>query len=183
MAIKARMKADDASRRGVSPIIATMMLVAIAVVGGVIVYTYFQNIAGKTQIQASNLSSISMLGYDARQVNPVLNHLGGGITGANNSTGITYIALYIKNNNALEAQISKVYVNGGAYNFNATLTAAGFRIVSGLSGVDTINASETGTLLIKLNSAASSGQTLNVIVETMDKQQFKFNVVAGSRIF
>jgi len=36
-------------RRGVSPIIATLMLVAIAVVGGVVVYTYFSNISNKLQ--------------------------------------------------------------------------------------------------------------------------------------
>ncbi|MCS6767826.1 MAG: hypothetical protein NZ517_03705 [Candidatus Nitrosocaldus sp.] len=174
-----------AAKRGVSPIIATLMLVAIAVVGGVVVYTYFQNISSKVAPQNVVAESLQLLGYDARQVNPLLNHLGGGITGANNSSSIAYVGMYIKNNSPQAVQISKVYVNGALYSFNSgTLAAGQFHFGSSVSsGTNTINPSSTDSLTLRLTSAVSAGTNLTVVVETASGQQFKYDIVAGNRIF
>jgi flagellin-like protein len=172
-------------RRGVSPIIATLMLVAIAVVGGVVVYTYFSNISNKTQIQQATLHATQLLGYDARQINPITNHLGAGISGANNATSITYIALYIKNSGAQQMEINRVYVNGAALTFNSgALNAGQFHIGSTTaSGVNTLNTGSTDTLLLRLSSAVTSGTNLTVVVEVTGGQQFKYDIVAGNRVF
>ncbi|MEM2786182.1 MAG: archaellin/type IV pilin N-terminal domain-containing protein [Candidatus Nitrosotenuis sp.] len=43
------------SRRGVAPIIATLLLVAIAVVGGAIVFAYSQNFFSSSQVGGNQL--------------------------------------------------------------------------------------------------------------------------------
>ncbi|MEM0364547.1 MAG: archaellin/type IV pilin N-terminal domain-containing protein [Candidatus Nitrosocaldus sp.] len=185
MAEMPKFKEVRAVKRGVSPIIATLMLVAIAVVGGVVVYTYFQNISSKVAPQSTVAENIQLIGYDVRQVNPIQNHLGGGIAGANNGASITYAALYIKNNSPSSLQISKVYVNGAQYNFNSgALAASQFHIGSSTSsGTNTINAASTDTLLLRLSSTVSAGTNLTVIIESAGGQQFKYEIVAGNRVF
>jgi len=179
------MKSYRLRRRGVSPIIATLMLVAIAVVGGVVVYTYFNNISTKSQVQSVTLHALQLLGYDARQINPITNHLGAGISSANNATSITYIALYIKNSGTQQMEINRVYVNGASLTFNSgTLGTGQFHVGSSVtSGVNTLNAGNTDTLLLRLSSAAPSGANLTVVVEVTGGQQFRYDIVAGNRVF
>jgi len=172
-------------RRGVSPIIATLMLVAIAVVGGVVVYTYFTGIANKSQVQSATVHSMQLLGYDARQVNPITNHLGGGISTANNTTAITYIALYIKNNGAQSIEVNRVYVNGTALTFNSgSLQGGQFHIGTTIArGVNTLNVGSTDTLLLRLSNNVASGTSITVVVEVTGGQQFKYDILAGNRVF
>ena len=180
------MKSYRLRRRGVSPIIATLMLVAIAVVGGVVVYTYFNNTSTKS-VQSVTLHSLQLLGYDARQINPITNHLGAGISNANNATSITYIALYIKNSGTQQMEINRVYVNGASLTFNSgALNGSQFHVGSSVSsGVNTLNAGSTNTLLLRLptTSAATSGTNLTVVVEVTGGQQFRYDIVAGNRVF
>lgn len=173
------------AKRGVSPIIATLMLVAVAVVGGVVVYTYFQNISTKTASQNITVENVQLLGYDIRQVNPITNHLGGGIANANNATAITYAALYIKNNSPSPIEINRVYVNGAAYNFNPGALGAGqFHVGSSVSsGSNTVNVGSTDTLLLRFSTAITAGTNLTIIVETSSGQQYKYVAVAGNRVF
>jgi flagellin-like protein len=57
------------SRRGVAPIIATLLLVAIAVVGGAIVFAYSQNFFSSSQISGKpNIESLKVIGYDGRDI-------------------------------------------------------------------------------------------------------------------
>lgn len=173
------------AKRGVSPIIATLMLVAVSVIGGVVMYTYFQNISTKTASQSIAPENIQLLGYDIRQVNPITNHLGGGIANANNASTITYAALYVKNNSPSPIEISRVYVNGAAYTFNSgALNQGQFHVGSSVSsGGKTINLGSTDTLLLRFHGAITSGTNLSIVIETNSGQQFKYTVVAGNRVF
>jgi flagellin-like protein len=66
-----------ASRRGVAPVIATLLLVAIAVVGGSIVFVFSQGFFSSAQISGSpNIESIKILGYDATDGNATQFHDG-----------------------------------------------------------------------------------------------------------
>ena len=60
------------SRRAVAPVIATLLLVAIAVVGGSIVFVFSQGFFSSAQISGSpNIESLKIVGYDATD-GPVL---------------------------------------------------------------------------------------------------------------
>ena len=57
------------SRRGVAPIIATLLLITISVIGGVMIYTFTQGFFGNASISASPaVDTIILSGYDMREI-------------------------------------------------------------------------------------------------------------------
>jgi flagellin-like protein len=57
------------SRRAVAPIIATLLLIAIAVIGGVMIYVFTQGFFGNSSITSSpSVDTITMTGYDMREI-------------------------------------------------------------------------------------------------------------------
>ena len=57
------------SHRGVAPIIATLLLITIAVIGGVMIYVFTQGFIGNASISASpSVDTIIMSGYDMREI-------------------------------------------------------------------------------------------------------------------
>ena len=66
------------SRRAVAPVIATLLLVAIAVVGGSIVFVFSQGFFSSAQISgAPTIESLQINGYDATDVTNLELHDGG----------------------------------------------------------------------------------------------------------
>ena len=66
------------SRRAVAPVIATLLLVAIAVVGGSIVFVFSQGFFSSAQISgAPQIESLQITGYDATDVDNLQLHDGG----------------------------------------------------------------------------------------------------------
>jgi len=71
-------------RRGVSPIIATLLLVAITIVGGSFVFIFAQGTLDTSQFSGTiPIESISILGYDARDAPQFKVHDGGNVLEAN----------------------------------------------------------------------------------------------------
>ncbi|MEK0367486.1 MAG: archaellin/type IV pilin N-terminal domain-containing protein, partial [Nitrosopumilus sp.] len=93
------------SRRAVAPVIATLLLVAIAVVGGSIVFVFSQGFFSSAQISgAPQIESLRIIGYDATD-GPVLQlHDGlesGVVQGSLLNDGLVTnerVAVYIQNN-------------------------------------------------------------------------------------
>jgi hypothetical protein len=57
------------SHRGVAPIIATLLLITIAVIGGVMIYVFTQGFIGNASISASpSVDTIILSGYDMREI-------------------------------------------------------------------------------------------------------------------
>lgn len=57
------------SRRGVAVIIATLLLITISVIGGVMVYVFAQGFIGNASISASpSIDTVVMSGYDMREI-------------------------------------------------------------------------------------------------------------------
>jgi len=118
-------------QKAVAPIIATLILVAIAVIGGVMIFVLAQEFYFIEQRDMPSLAVISMVGYDARdRTAPPNCHNGTACVGVAANTG-TYplgnaaagtaesIAIYIKNHVTHEAEISSVKIS------RTPLTAAG----------------------------------------------------------
>jgi flagellin-like protein len=113
------------SRRAVSPIIATLLLVAIAVVGGSGVFVFAQDHFGSSQISGSpQIEFIQIIGYDARDVEKLNLHDGNEIL-AKNCCGIANgkknfderIAIYIQSNSVHSIVISELRFAGDVYSF------------------------------------------------------------------
>jgi len=112
-------------RRGVSPIIATLLLVAIATVGGSTVFAFSQDVFSTHQISGSpNVELIKIFGYDVRDVDKLKLHDGNEIL-AKNCCGIVdgqknfdeRITIYIQNNSVQPVVISELRLAGNVYSF------------------------------------------------------------------
>ena len=126
-------KKRKSSKKAVAPIIATLLMVAIAVVGGILIFVFAQGFFTDTQIQGPAIDSIEIFGYDARDAGDIGNpkcaaptslssHLGtdGCITGATGAADGKLsdgdgIMIYVRNKGAGDVVIDTVRVRGEAY--------------------------------------------------------------------
>jgi len=129
------------SRRAVAPVIATLLLVAIAVVGGSIVFVFSQGFFSSAQISgAPQIESLRIIGYDATD-GPVLqlhDGLASGVIqgGAANNGLVTNerVAVYIQNNSVQKVTLGEIRFAGTVYSFVSGVTtgiADPFGIVGG----------------------------------------------------
>jgi len=111
------------SRRAVAPVIATLLLVAIAVVGGSIIFVFSQGFFSSAQVSgAPQIESIEIVGYDASDVPVLLLH--DGILSDGNATSATWdgialpagegviegerVAVYLQNQSAQRVTLEEI---------------------------------------------------------------------------
>jgi len=120
-------------RRGVAPVIATLLLVAIAVVGGSIIFVFAQGFFSSAQVSGTpTVELVKIIGYDARDVVKVKAHDGIEIEGekTRDCCGIAdglinadeRIAIYLQNNSVEKIFFSEIRISGVVYDFT-TYTA------------------------------------------------------------
>ena len=112
-------------RRGVAPVIATLLLVAISTIGGSMVFAYSQDSFSTAQISdSSNVELIKIIGFDAKDVDKLSLHDGNEIL-AKNCCGIAdgkknfdeRIAIYLQNDSIQPVVISELRFAGEVYSF------------------------------------------------------------------
>ena len=124
------------SRRAVAPVIATLLLVAIAVVGGSIIFVFSQGFFSSAQISGSpQIESIKILGYDATDGGVMQYHdgvlsNGTSTSGPATSDGLNtgeYIGVYVKNDSVNKVTFSEIRLAGTVYTYDemaqGTITA------------------------------------------------------------
>jgi len=119
-------------RRGVAPVIATLLLVAIAVVGGSIIFVFAQGFFSDSQVSGTpKIELIKIVGYDARDVEQVKAHDGIEIITKNKDCcGIAdglinadeRIAIYLQNNSVEKLWFSEIRISGVVYDFTTYTT-------------------------------------------------------------
>ena len=111
------------SRRAVAPVIATLLLVAIAVVGGSIVFVFSQGFFSSAQISGSpSIESLKIVGYDATDGTALQLHNGldsGVVQGVvDNTLGPgERVGVYIQNNSVQKVTLSEIRFAGTVYTF------------------------------------------------------------------
>ena len=113
-------------RRAVSPIIGTLLLVAITVIGGSLVFAFSQEYFATSQISDSpNIESLKILGYDATDGDGIIFHDGFETTTADlagNSTpdglkATEYLGIYILNESLNKVTLGELRVAGDVYKY------------------------------------------------------------------
>lgn len=115
-------------RRAIAPVIATLLLVAIAVVGGSMVFVFAQDYFSQTQISGViEPEHVEIFGFDARDTSPLRAHNGLDLLPANccgTEDGIKIpderIAIHIQNNSAKPITISELRLGGVEYQYTTT---------------------------------------------------------------
>jgi len=123
------------SRKAVAPVIATLLLVAIAVVGGSIIFVFSQGFFSSAQISgAPNVESVEIIGYDASDAEELELHDGfctnGGALGtacatagfdgtaANGLLPGERVAVYLQNQSAQRVTLTEVSLAGTVYDYD-----------------------------------------------------------------
>ncbi|MCH8086064.1 MAG: hypothetical protein IIC15_06560 [Thaumarchaeota archaeon] len=117
------------SRRAVAPVIATLLLVAIAVVGGSIVFVFSQGFFSSAQISgAPQIESLRIAGYDATDGELLQIHDGIGMGIAQGDIipdGLLAgdrIAIYLQNNSVQKVTLGEIRFAGTVYNYVSSNT-------------------------------------------------------------
>ena len=125
------------THKAVAPIIATLLMVAIAVVGGILIFVFAQGFFSDSSVQGPSIDSLTFIGYDTRDSGKVgepactaatslMSHSGVCITGAtgaisNNLKTADAMTLFVKNSGAKSFTIDTVKYLGNEYVFSTSV--------------------------------------------------------------
>jgi flagellin-like protein len=191
------------SRRAVAPVIATLLLVAIAVVGGSIVFVFSQGFFSSAQISgAPQIESLQINGYDASDVNNLQLHDGSLIdqqgtvnvfSGVANNGLLTgeRVAVYVTNQGVSQTALIEVRFAGSIYNYATSATlddyasdtwlnATSFTIINkGIAGA-VAEVSQSPTAILQPGQQATILLELEQNVKFGRDAQFKLTTANGA---
>ena len=194
------------SHKAVAPIIATLLLVAIAVVGGTIIFVFAQGFFSSSQISGTpQIESVQILGYDARSVTALKAHDGNlmiagsaGDADPNKELG-ERIAIYLTNNSVQKIVLGDISFGGYIYQYiDATATGLGLFTDTSIpqgnytvltatpntvlnSGAGEIAPGQTATVVLDLNSDLRVGRSSQFKVTTSNGNVFVGTVSVGQQ--
>ncbi len=191
------------SRRAVAPVIATLLLVAIAVVGGSIVFVFSQGFFSSAQISgAPQIESLQINGYDATDVNNLQLHDGSlieqtaipavfsGLASNGLLTG-ERVAVYVTNQGVSQASLTEVRFAGSIYTYataptlddfaaNTWLDAQEFTIINKGVATAVAEVSQSPTAIIQPGQQATILLELEQDVQFGRDAQFKLTTANGA---
>ena len=191
------------SRRAVAPIIATLLLVAIAVVGGSIIFVFSQGFFSAAQVSGSpNIESLKFTGYDASDGISLSLHDGGNSTSSANLAGDGLnsgetIAVYVQNNSVQKITLNELRFGGSVYTYTSgaddtILTTNGNFMIATKSNpgaaATTVSATsaeiqpgQQATVLLQLSDDIKAGRDVQVKMTTGNGAVFVGTVIAGQQ--
>jgi FlaG/FlaF family flagellin (archaellin) len=170
-----RTRFKNRKKRGVAPVIAHLLLVAIAVVGGTIVFTFSEGFFSSAQISGTNVvESLTILGYDARTITELQSHDGNDMTigsGGNSNALKEFderIAIYVTSNTPHPIAIAELSFAGTIYDYT---TIAGNTITNWNDAVDltpgkySILTKSPNSILFSDASRIQAGQSVTFLID------------------
>jgi len=167
------------SHKAVAPVIATLLMVAIAVVGGTIIFVFSQGFFSSSQISGTpQIEAIKIEGYDARAVPFLTVHNGNDMVATSGNTPDSNvdagerIAVYVTNNSVQKVVLGEIWLSGFQYTYKNVAAGIGnYDTVAPLELLDTEYTVLTGadgaadTLLDAFAGELEAGQTVTIIFD------------------
>jgi flagellin-like protein len=186
-------KQKMASRRAVAPIIATLLLVAIAVVGGSIIFVFSQGFFSAAQVSgAPNIESLKFTGYDAtdgaalKLHDGVLTSVATGAAGDGLLKG-DRVAVYIQNQGVSKVTLGEIRFAGSVYTYTPSTTGTLTAWTAGGAGSTySILTKSPSTVIQTTSPEIQPGQQATVILELAETvktgrdAQFKLSTSNGA---
>ncbi len=167
-------KERKSNHRAVAPVIATLLMVAIAVVGGTIIFVFAQGFFSSSQISGTpQIEAVKILGYDARSVTALQAHDGnlmlagsGGDADPNKEVD-ERVAVYITNNSVQKIVLGEISFAGYIYQYiDASSTGlGGFASANIPIGNYTVLTKTPDTLLAQGAGEIAPGQTATIVLD------------------
>jgi FlaG/FlaF family flagellin (archaellin) len=166
------------NHRAVAPVIATLLMVAIAVVGGTIIFVFAQGFFSSSQISGTpQIEALSIAGYDATDSSDIVAHegtvmldVGGDVD--NTKSADERVAVYVTNDSVQKVTIAELRFSGTLYNMTTDTGGA----IGDYAAAGSINPADGEYVivlnpsdLISLDLTASQGeiqpgQTVTVLI-------------------
>ena len=115
-------KFSKQSHRGIAGIIVSLILIAVAVVGGISVFMFTQGFISDSSVTAPTIEVIEIFGYDISDTMSVIAHTGAIISGINPGGSVDgvlgdrdTIVLYVRNRGSTIVAIDSIEVYGTTY--------------------------------------------------------------------
>ncbi len=115
------------NRKGLAPIIANLILIALTAGGGAVTYGFAQEIISDTQVTSTiHIESVRIIGYDIRDVEELKSH--NGLYMKLNTAGVAdgvkseseRIAIYVQNDSSQKIEIGELRFAGTVYEFSGS---------------------------------------------------------------
>ena len=193
------------SRRAVAPVIATLLMVAIAVVGGTIIFVFSQGFFSSSQISGTpTIEAVKILGYDARAVTELQAHNGNTMIagsagdGNPNVQADERVAVYVTNDSVQPVVIGTLRFAGYEYDYtqavggmgawnSANIPMGNYTVVLNTpdavlqEGAAEIAPGQTATILMDLPQDLRSGRSAQFNIQTTNGNQFVGTVQVGQQ--
>jgi len=157
------------SRRAVAPVIATLLLVAIAVVGGSIVFVFSQGFFSSAQISgAPTIESLKIVGYDATDGLVLQIHDGlesgvaQGLAGNDGLLAGDRIAVYLQNNSEQKVTFSEIRFAGTVYTFVPGPT----QLIDAVGSAGVLDAATAGYQIATNSNGLAGAETAATVLDT-----------------
>ena len=198
------------THKAVAPVIATLLMVAIAVVGGTIIFVFSQGFFSSSQISGTpQIEAVQIAGYDARAVPNLQMHTGNDMVATSggadpNVQAGDRIAIYVTNNSVQKIVLGEVSFGGFEYSYvNAAATGLGnydtttvgelrqtnYTVLTSTSGGDVllnedageIKAGQTATIILDLESDLRIGRSSQFKITTSNGNVFVGTISVGQQ--
>ena len=179
-------------RRAVAPIIATLLMIAIAVVGGVMIYVFTQGFFKGTSTTTPSTDILTITGYDMkskplRYFDGVAQAASLGVAGTCCATS-DFISINVKNVGTQQLSISSVKVDGIGALYKSSALASGdtgkwafyTSNATSITTPPTLASGAEGTIIYGVPVAITAGKTVSISVVTSNGD-FSSQAIAGQR--
>lgn len=163
---------------GVSPIIATLLLIAITVAAGVIVYVFVGGVVGNLT-QGGGQQTGQQIELTSYAFSTSSGATCGSLTGV--TTGGSCIVLSFKNTGGSSATIDSIYVNGQLLTLEGSQTGCStIAVLADCDGLGLATTGTGGTGYTGVPSGIAGGSSNSLKIVTSSGGLFTYTIVAGS---
>ena len=162
-------------RKAVAPVIGNILLIAVAVIGGTMLFTFSGGFVSSAQIGGSvAIEAITILGYDARATNTLQAHDGNNMLtdsgGDSNSLKEIdeRVAIYLRSDSSKDVVISRLTFAGSEYGYvQASSGNLGLYTSNDIpiGNYTILNKASPDSLLQKESPVINPGQTVTLILD------------------
>ena len=188
------------NHRAVAPVIATLLMVAIAVVGGTIIFVFSQGFFSSSQISGTpTIEAVKFLGYDATTAATLTQHDGNLMltgSGGNGDQQVEQgerIVVYFTNDSVQKIVLGEIWFGGNEYGYIKTDTVGlydsgsipqgNYTIVTSKGAIDVqspqVEAGQTATIMLDLENDFKIGRATQFKLVTANGAVYVSTVSIG----
>jgi len=159
------------SHRGIAGIIVSLILIAVAVVGGISVFMFTQGFISDTSVSAPTIDVVEIFGYDTSDALSLTTHTGAAILINSNAVAATLedsdaFALYVRNRGSGVVVVDSIEVFGTVYTISTTGTCVADSVPA--DGEFSISTATDTVLTACGSTSLASGEEVTVYVRYDD---------------